>query len=361
MGKDTGGNMKAKILKVMAERGIDGYFITKYENVRYLTGYTARDASLFLTADKMLLITEPRSREQVEKECPEVQIVDRREYGRLSEVVQALVKQERITKMAIEKKVVSLNLFNSLKEDITIPIEGLDDVLEEMRSIKTPEEIHNLRCACNLACKAFDLLLNDIRVGVTEKELESKLSYYMVALGGDTKPNFNLLISGARTSLLHGMPSAKSIEYGDLILMDFGIEYRGYTSDMTRVVVAGKAKQEYKELYATVNQMLDNCIDVLRDGVKAKDVCAASYGTIKGTKYEPHYYPSIGHGVGLFVHEIPFLRPTSEDILHENNVIAVEPAIFIPGWGGIHLEDNILITKDGCENFTTTEKRLIEL
>lgn len=361
MGKDTGGNMKEKLLKVMAERGIEGYFITKYENVRYLTGYTARDAALFLTEDKMFLITEPQCREQAEKECAGIVIINRREYGRLSECVAALVKQEKITKMAIEKKVVSLNLFKSLNEDIDIPIEGLDDVLEEMRSIKTPEEIHNLRCACNLACRAFDLLLNDIRVGVTEKELESKLSYYMVALGGDTKPNFNLLISGARTSLLHGMPSAKSIEYGDLVLMDFGIEYRGYTSDMTRVVVVGKAKEEHKKLYAVVNQMLDNCISVLRDGTRVKDICEASFGTIRGTKYEPHYYPSIGHGIGLFVHEQPFLRPVSEDIVRENNVIAVEPAIFIPGWGGIHLEDNILITKDGCENFTTTEKRLIEL
>lgn len=353
--------MKEKLLEIMNSKALDGYFITKHENIRYLSGYTGYDAWLFLTLDKSFILTDPRCMEQAAKECPGHEIINWREYGSVTKCLGELIHQEGVQKIAIEKKAVTLDLYNNLLADTTAAIEGLDDVLEEMRSIKSPVEIQNLRCACDIACKAFDMLLNDIRIGITEKELESKLSYYMVTLGGDTKPNFNLLISGARTSLLHGMPSAKSIEYGDLILMDFGIEYNGYTSDMTRVVVAGKATQEQKDLYAVVNRMLDNTLNSIKDGVKASDVCEASFGTIRGTRYEPHYYSSIGHGVGLFVHEIPFLRPTSTDILHENNVMAVEPGIFIPGWGGIHLEDNILVTKDGYENLTTTEKKLIEL
>lgn len=353
--------MKEKLLEKMRLRGLEGYFVSKHENIRYLSGYTGYDAWLFLTPEKSYILTDPRCTEQAEKECPGYTAVNWREYGSLGKCLGEMIRQERITRYAVEKKAVSLKLYQELKSQVDAQMEGLDDVIEEMRAVKTPEEIRYLRNACDIACKAFDMLLGDIRIGITEKELESKLSYYMVTLGGDTKPNFNLLISGARTSLLHGMPSAKSIEYGDLILMDFGIEYRGYTSDMTRVVVAGKATPEQKRLYDTVDRMLTNCLDAVHDGAKAADICEASFGTIRGTEYESHYYSSIGHGVGLFVHEIPFLRPTSTDILHENNVMAVEPGIFIPGWGGIHLEDNILVTKDGYENLTSTKKELIEL
>lgn len=353
--------MKEKLLTIMRSRGLDGYFISKHENIRYLSGYTGYDAWLFLTLEKQYILTDPRCTEQAEKECPGYTVANWREYGSLAECLGEIIRKDHIEKYAVEKKAVTLKQFQDLKAHVDAEMEGLDDVIEEMRAIKSPEEIQYLKNACDIACKAFDMLLGDIRIGITEKELESRLSYYMVTLGGDTKPNFNLLISGARTSLLHGMPSAKSIEYGDLILMDFGIEYRGYTSDMTRVVVAGKATPEQKKLYRTVDRMLTNCLDTVHDGAKAADVCEASFGTIRGTQYESHYYPSIGHGVGLFVHEVPFLRPDSTDILHENNVMAVEPGIFIPGWGGIHLEDNILVTKDGYVNLTTTRKELIEL
>ena len=359
--KSKGGNMKNKLLKIMRRPEVDAYFISKHENLRYVSGYTGTDAWLLITVEKSYLLTDPRNEEQAEKECPDYKIVNWQSYGNVASCVGELVKENHVERLAYEKKAVSIQLYHELTNKVNVKLEGLDDELERMRSIKTPEEIHNLRCACNLACKAFEMLLNDVRVGITEKELESRLSYYMVSMGGDTKPNFNLLISGKRTSLLHGMPSAKSIEYGDLVLMDFGIEYRGYTSDMTRVISVGKASEENKELYNVVNCMLDNCLSVIKDGVSAKEVCEASFGTIRGTKYEPHYYSSIGHGVGLFVHEIPFLRPTSDDILYENNVMAVEPGIFIPGKVGIHLEDNILVTKEGYENLTSTERKLIEL
>lgn len=358
---EEGGNMKNKILKIMQQRGLDGYFVTKRENVRYLTGYTGADAWLLLTEEKSYILTDPRYQDKAEKECPDCEVINWLAYGSVAACIGELVKKERVEKLAIEKAVVTLKMYHELKEKTGVVLEGLDNEIEKLRSIKTPEEIHNLRCACNIACKAFDMLLNDFRVGITEKELESKLSYYMVSLGGDTKPNFNLMISGSRTSLLHGIPSSKSVEYGDLVLMDFGIEYRGYTSDMTRVVSVGKASEENKKLYNAANRMLDNCLSVIRDGLPAKNVSRTAYETIKGTEYEPYFYTSVGHGVGLFVHEMPFLRPISEDIIHENNVMAVEPAIFIPGKVGIHLEDNILVTKDGYENLTSTEKRLIEL
>ena len=172
---------------------------------------------------------------------------------------------------------------------------------------------------------------------------------------------FNLCISGTRTSLLHGIPSNKAIEYGDLVLVDFGIEYKGYTSDMTRVFVVGPSTAKQREVHALTEKMLDVALSTIRDGVVARDVCTAVEDVIRDTEYWEHYYSSIGHGIGLFVHEVPFLRPTSEDTIHENNVMAVEPGIFIPGWGGIHLEVDVLVTKEGCMILTTATRELLEL
>ena len=183
----------------------------------------------------------------------------------------------------------------------------------------------------------------------------------MVMEGSDTKPYGNILISGKRTSLLHGIPSNKTIEYGDFVLMDYGCGYNGYLSDMTRTVIVGKATTEQKEVYALEKRMLEDSIAVMVAGTMATDVYNASIEAIKDTKYFQYHYNGIGHGIGLFVHEIPFMGPRSNEILKENNVITIEPGIYIPNWGGVRIEDQILITKDGNEILTSSVRDLIEL
>ncbi|WP_287450188.1 M24 family metallopeptidase, partial [Sellimonas sp.] len=200
-----------------------------------------------------------------------------------------------------------------------------------------------------------------IRVGVTEKELASRLSHYMVMEGADTKPYGGILISGARTSLLHGIPSSKSIEYGDLVLMDYGCQYNGYLSDMTRTVVVGKASEEQKKVYDLCRQMTEDVEAVIKPGVTGIECYEASLKAIKDTPYLKYNYGGIGHGIGLFVHELPFIGSNSTAVLQKGNIMTVEPGIYIPGWGGIRIEDQGLITEQGYENLISATHDLIEI
>jgi len=354
--------MLEKLNSYLDESKIEGFFISRPQNVRYVSKYTGDDSYLFITKKENYFITDPRYTEQALLECPNFNIINWREQGKtLAEAVKLLIEKLEIKNFAFEGDFVTYNIYKEFSNKINaeaIPITG---VIESFRSIKNLEEINNLRAACQIADRAFSRIIKDIRVGITEKELASKLSHYMVMEGSDTKPYGNILISGKRTSLLHGIPSNKTIEYGDFVLMDYGCGYNGYLSDMTRTVIVGKATTEQKEVYALEKRMLEDSIAVMVAGTMATDVYNASIEAIKDTKYFQYHYNGIGHGIGLFVHEIPFMGPRSNEILKENNVITIEPGIYIPNWGGVRIEDQILITKDGNEILTSSVRDLIEL
>jgi Xaa-Pro aminopeptidase len=354
-------NMLTNLIDYMKEHNIDGFFVSKNMNVRYISKYTSDDAFLLITEKENYLITDPRYTEQAQLECPHYRIINwREEWKSVADAVKSIIKSLNIRNFAFEGDAVNYNMYSefSTASAKVIPLTG---VIEEFRAVKTPEEIHNLRVACQIADRAFDRIIKDIRIGITEKELASKLSHYMVMEGADTKPYGNILISGRRTSLLHGIPSNKVVEYGDFVLMDYGCGFNGYLSDMTRTVVAGKATPEQKEVYALEQKMVEDSKKVMKAGALVSDVYEASVEAIKNTKYFPYHYKGVGHGIGMFVHEIPFMGPKSDEVLKVNNVITIEPGIYIPNWGGVRIEDQILITKDGNESLTGSSRDLIEL
>lgn len=354
--------MLDKLLSYLNENKIESFFISRPENVRYMSKYTGDDSYLFITENENYFITDPRYTEQAEQECANFTIINWRDQGKtVAETVKALVKKLNLKTFAFEGDFVNYNTFKEFSTTIDAEAIPLTGVIESYRAIKKPEEIHNLRVACQIADRAFERIIKDIRVGITEKELASRLSHYMVIEGSDTKPYGNILISGSRTSLLHGIPSNKAIEYGDFVLMDYGCGYNGYLSDMTRTVVVGKATSEQRKVYELEKKMQSDATKMMVAGADAKDVYYASIESIKNTKYFQYHYSGIGHGIGLFVHEVPFMGPRSNEILRENNVITIEPGIYIPNWGGVRIEDQILITKDGNESLTNSTRELIEL
>ncbi|MDF2676019.1 MAG: Xaa-Pro dipeptidase [Bacillota bacterium] len=353
--------MENKIINYLKFKNVDGFFISKPQNVRYISNYTSDDAYLFITEKGNYFLTDPRYTEQAQIECPNYTIINWREKGKtIAESVKFIIENLNIKSFLFEGDYVNYNMAEEFKS-FGLESIGVTGVVESFRSIKTEDEINKLRVACQIADRAFERIIKDIRVGITEKELASKLSHYMVMEGADTKPYGNILISGTRTSLLHGIPSNKTIEYGDFVLMDYGCGYKGYLSDMTRTVVVGKATKEQREVYSIEMQMVEDSKAAMIAGAKATDVYEASIKAIKNTKYFPYHYNGIGHGIGLFVHEIPFMGPRSTEILQENNVITIEPGIYIPNWGGVRIEDQILITKDGNECLTSSIRELIEL
>lgn len=354
--------MLERLNSYLNKENIEGFFISRPENVRYISKYTGEDSYLFVTNKENYFITDARYTEQAEQECGGFVILNWKEIGgSLVDAIGYIVDKLKINSYLFESDFVSVAIYNNLKTKINAEAVPSTNIIEEFRSVKTPEEIKSLRAACEISDRAFNRIIKDVRVGITEKELASNLSHYMVMEGSDTKPYGNILISGKKTSLLHGIPSNKTIEYGDFVLMDYGCGFNGYLSDMTRTVVVGKASTEQKKVYSLVKQMIEDSTKVMLAETKATDVYEESIKAIKDSDYFKYHYSGIGHGIGLFVHEIPFMGPKSTAVLKENNVITIEPGIYIPNWGGVRIENQILITKNGNEILTNSTTELIEL
>lgn len=351
-----------KLISYLEKNNLDAFYVTASVNVRYVSRYTGDDSMLLITKKGLYFITDLRYVEQAGIECPNYVIVNWRVGNNTKgDTVGFILEKNGLKSVAFEQDYVTYAEYMGLEQSVKADLVPTSGVIEEFRAVKSKEEIECSRIACDIASRAFEKIILDIRVGVTEKELASKLSHYMVMAGSDTKPYGNILISGARTSLLHGIPSAKAVEYGDFVLMDYGCQYHGYLSDMTRTVVVGKASAKQKEVYGLEQRMVENAVRTMKPGASGLEVYEASVEPIKGTEYYDYHYQGIGHGVGLFVHEQPFMGPRCKAILKPGCVITIEPGIYIPGWGGVRIEDQILITDEGNESLTTARRELLEL
>lgn len=356
-------NRLEELRSYMEKEGLDGFYIAKPANVRCISRYTGDDSYLLITKSKQYFITDPRYTEQAGMECPKYTIINWRaskDYS-IGSALAELVKKDEVKTIGFEQDHLTFETWKSMQDILDAELVPTLNVVERFREVKTPEEIQNLRASCDIASRAFDKILRDIRVGVTEKELASRLSHYMVMEGADTKPYGGILISGPKTSLLHGIPGNRALEYGDFVLMDYGCQYDGYLSDMTRTVVVGKATTKQKEVYSLCRRMTEDTEAAVRAGVTGEECYQASLKAIEGTEYMPYNYTGIGHGVGLFVHELPFIGKNHTDVLQTGSVMTVEPGLYIPGWGGVRIEDQGIITEQGYENLISATHELIEL
>jgi Xaa-Pro aminopeptidase len=351
-----------KFINEFKKNNIDGMLISNPHNVRYLSGYKGDDSYLLMTEKAKYLITDARYTEQAAEECPGFEIIDWKIVGgKLSTAIDHIAKKENIELLGIEPEAINYKQFRDLDNMVSAKLTCTTKIVEQLRTIKTPKEVEYIKRACEIGDKAFERILNDIKVGVTEKELSAKLAYYLKMEGSDARGYENILVSGKRTSLLHGIPSDKKVEYGDFVLMDFGAGYNGYLSDMTRTVVLGKANEKQKEIYDIEKRSGEEAISAIKAKKSTKEIYYASLKAMEKTEYIKYHYGSIGHGVGLAVHEEPYISPLCEYILEENNVITIEPGIYIPGWGGVRIEEQVLVTKEGCEILTNSPKQLIEI
>ncbi len=340
----------------------EAIFLKKKPNVRWASGFQGADSYVLMTPDDGFLLTDPRYTEQASIEAPDFTTVNWRDAGgSVMKAVAHILKEQKLHSLAFESDALSYNEYSALQRETDAELVPVQDVVEKLRSVKTPQEMEYIRAACDISCRAFYRIIKDIRVGVTEKELAARLSSYMVFEGADTQPYGNILISGPNTSLLHGIPSDRALQYGDFVLMDYGCQFNGYMSDMTRTVVVGKANDRQKEVYELEKRMVEDSLAVMKVGVKGGDIYDVSIRAIQDTPYFPYHYGGIGHGIGLFVHELPFIRKDAPDVYEENIVTTIEPGLYIPGWGGVRIEDQVIIRDGGCENLISVPPDLIEL
>lgn len=277
---------------------------------------------------------------------------------------------EKVFKSELEGvEVVGLNYSAITLADYTdigkmIPDKRFVDVsvsIGEARRIKSPEELKLLREAAKIASEAFENVLQYIKEGITETELSSRLVYEMLKLGA-SEPSFSTIIAfGPNSALPHYTPSNRKLKKNEFVLMDFGALYRRYCSDVTRTVVYGRASEEQKEIYNIVKEAQEKSMNAIRANVNGKEIDRIAREIIDSTKYKGRFIHSLGHGVGMEVHDHPALSPGYDMPLKENMVVTVEPGIYVPNFGGVRIEDDVVVKKDGHERITKGSRDLIEI
>ncbi|SFB18051.1 M24 family metallopeptidase [Clostridium frigidicarnis] len=352
-----------ELLEKLKEQKLEGIFLTKESNVNYISNFSDEAAFALICEKGNFLITDGRFTELAESLCKGFTIVNWHKFDRnLQKAVAIVCKENEINKLGFEKTHMTFDVYKKLENEAKsldielIPTEGL---VEELRYIKDSEEIENLRKACKIADKALEELLPYIKPGISENDLAAKLEYYMKVNGAQSIGFETILISGSKTSLPHGKPNNKVIENGDFVTIDFGALYNGYISDMTRTFVVGQPSEEQIKVYNLVKDAQEVGLNSLKPGICSKVPDDNIREIIK--EYEKFYYPGIGHGVGRELHEQPFLGNYGTKIIEAGCVITVEPGLYIPGWGGVRIEDTVLVKEEGIEILTHFSKDLIIL
>ncbi|MBQ5591696.1 MAG: aminopeptidase P family protein [Clostridia bacterium] len=342
----------------MLPKSADGVLIVSETNRRYFTSFTSSDGILLVTRKGSVFLTDSRYIEEAQNtvKCCEVE-----ELKKLSEQLPELCRKFGVRVLMAESErltVAQLGAYRRLLKGITVTTVGTDKIIDTLRMVKKDFEIESVIKAQRIAEKALDHALGMIRVGVTERELALTLDFFMLKNGAQAVSFETIAISGANTSKPHGVPTDKKIERGDFVTMDFGAVVNGYHSDMTRTVAVGEVSDEQVRVYETVLEAQLKALDILREGVKCSDAdaCARIYINEKG--YGEYFRHSLGHGVGLEIHEKPNLSPKSEQVLRAGNIVTVEPGIYIPGKFGVRIEDMATITKFDCVNLTKFTKNL---
>ncbi|MFV0516483.1 MAG: M24 family metallopeptidase [Aminipila sp.] len=336
--------------------GIESLLLTKVADIQYITGIPGDDCTVLLTGDKNYIITDFRYEEAVSVLKPEFEVVITVRESELFD----FIKKLDLGSLGVQDENLTLNIYNDLcqildKEKI-IPATGL---VENLRCIKDQEEIKLITHSEHICDLAFEHILSFLKPGISEKLVALELEHFMKLQGADGLSFSTISVSGANSSRPHGIPSDKLLENGDFLTMDYGCIYKGYCSDMTRTVAIGYATDEMKTVYNTVLEAQLYACENLKAGMHVKDGDALARNIIEKAGYGKYFGHSLGHGVGLEIHEDPFLSFRAEHILEENMIITIEPGIYIPGKFGVRIEDLAVVTENGIINKTKSTKELI--
>ncbi|GAB6102292.1 Xaa-Pro dipeptidase PepQ [Thermococcus atlanticus] len=342
-----------KIQEFISEKELDAALIMGKENLFYFTGSSpVLGGYLLITPDDAVFIV-PELEYEEARETSSVPVEKFKVSAELFERFKAY------NSMALEGKT-SFGFVNSLREKSGIRVfESIDDIIKDLRIIKTPEEIELIEAACKIADAAMMAALEEIREGRREKEIAAKMEYVMKVQGADKTAFDTIIASGWRSALPHGVASDKRMERGELVVIDEGALYRHYNSDITRTIVVGSPNAKQREIYEIVLEAQKKGVEAARPGMRAKELDTIVRDVIKEYGYGERFIHSTGHGVGLEIHEWPRVSQQDETVLREGMVVTIEPGIYIPKFGGVRIEDTVVITKNGAKRLTRTERELI--
>lgn len=360
-----------KLRKRMRLLGISNFIAVNVEqfkqsNVRYLCGYSGSNGLLWVTQRDAMFVTDSRYSEQAKQEVKNARVAIYSGGTNVSECfVNAVIGETKSPirgKIGLENNLSTSELYNTVRDRFPkSEIVLVGGEVEKISAVKDTDEIDKIKKAVNITDIAFKEVLKLVKSGITERELAAEITYQHLLNGAD-KDSFEAIVaSGSRSALPHGIASTKIIENGDFITFDIGCFYDGYASDMTRTVVLGKATEEQKKIYNIVLKAQLVALQAIKPGVNCADVDRVARDYISDQGYGNYFIHSLGHGLGHFVHELPVLSKLSKMKLEPGNIVTVEPGIYISDFGGVRIEDDVLVTDDGYEILNKSPKELIEI
>lgn len=347
---------KALLRKLLQKQKVEGFLITDLTNVRYLTGFTGSSGFAVITDNRAVFVTDFRYQEQARYEVKGWRI--KIEHTERSKEIKNICDFINIKKLGFEDHNISYGFYRKLVRN-KITLQPLTNIVESLRIIKSAEELSYTKASIKRAETAFRKLLPFIKTGITERKLALKFEELLKFEGCKILPFEVIVASGFRSALPHAKPTDKKIKKGDLVVFDWGGEFEGYCSDMTRtILVKGGNISRQKELYYKVLEAQKRAIESVKPGIKAAVVDAAARDYINREGYDEYFGHGTGHGVGLAVHEKPVVSWRSKDTIKEDMIFTIEPGIYLPGFGGVRIEDMVTVRKDGAEIITTLPKKL---
>jgi Xaa-Pro aminopeptidase len=347
---------KALLRKQFQKHKIDGILITDLTNVKYFTGFTGSSGYVVLTKKHAIFVTDFRYEEQVRHEVKGFRI--KIEHGERSQEIKTICDVYGIKKLGFEEQHVTYGFYKKLsKKGIVLkPVPGS---VESLRIIKSPEELKHIKTAVKRAESAFRKLMPHVKVGNTEQKLALKFEELLKKEGCKTLPFEVIVASGFMSALPHARPSQRRLKKGDLVVIDWGGECEGYFSDMTRtLLIKGSNVSRQKEIYYTVREAQKRAVSSVRSGIKSAVIDAAARNYIDQQGYDDFFGHGTGHGVGLAVHEKPVVSWRNKEMIEENMVFTIEPGIYLPEFGGVRIEDMVVVRKNKAELLTSLPRNL---
>ena len=356
------------VRKLMKKHDIDTLLVSTQENRRYLSGFTGEDAqcdesagSLFITGRELILATDSRFDMQAAKEAAQFDIVCYREG--LAKALPELLKHLSSKRLGFESVRMSLKQFHEFEEIISSENIGAElvpteNIVEQVREIKDEEEIEKTRQALLLAEKAFERLLQEIQPGMTEKRIAWLLEKEMRESGAEALSFPSIVASGPNSALPHAIPGDRAWMKGEPLLFDWGAKLSGYCSDISRTLFFGKTDSTFQKVFQTVVDAQKKAIDAIRDGAGTRAVDRIARNYIENKGFKGKFGHGLGHGTGLAVHEAPRLSPLKDTVLKAGMLVTVEPGIYLPDWGGVRVENQVVVRDKGAEVLNTLDENV---
>lgn len=346
----------AQVKALIKAQGLDAYLITDAVHGYYLSGFTGTNCWLLITAEAQdYFITDFRYKEQARAEVTGFEVVIQEQSA--FQTLGQLIKQAGINKIGVDQDALTLAVYARLNEEIAggtlVP---LPNPAKKIRKVKSAEELQLIKKAVEITDKAYLHMLDYLRPGITESEAALELEFFMRRLGGTRNAFETIVASGERAALPHGVASNKVMLAGEMVVLDFGTVYHGYHSDLTRTVFLGEPDARAQEIYQVVLEAQEKALKHIRPGMRAYEADLLARQIISGAGYGEFFGHGLGHGVGLEIHEDPRLSPRDDTILEPGMIVTVEPGIYIPGWGGIRIEDMVFLSPGGCDILTRSPK-----